>query len=59
MTNATMTRTGDKLTVEIDLSQDIGPSKTGKTLLIAKTAGAESVPGEDAARINLQVYRYR
>ena len=59
MQNATMTRTGDQLVITVDLSKGIGPSKSGKTILIAKTNGAESVPDSPDTKLNLQVYRYR
>jgi hypothetical protein len=48
MENVTHKVTGDKLVIEVDLSKKAlaaaRPSKTGKRLLIATTAGAEPVP---------------
>lgn len=58
MTNVDFDRDGDKLTITIDLSQDQGISKSGKSNIIASTGGAKSVPGHDA-KINLNVYTKR
>lgn len=45
-----------KLTIEIDLSKSLGPSSTGKTILIAKTGKSEQVaPG---VYLGLNLYRY-
>ena len=48
---------GDKLFVEIDLTKDFGPSKSGKTITIASTRGNQKIEGTDAI-IGLNVYRY-
>lgn len=48
----------DKLTIEVDLSQDFGKSKSGKTIIIASSYGAELVPHEKGVvSVNLNVYR--
>ena len=45
-----------KLTIEIDLTKDCGPSSSGKTILIAKTGRSEQVaPG---VYLGLNLYRY-
>ena len=44
------------LTIVVDLSQDLGPSKSGKTRIVATTAGNVSIPGNDA-KIGLNIYR--
>lgn len=36
---------GNRLTLEVDLSQELGPSTSGKTLLIASTQGNQAVDG--------------
>ena len=59
MNNVTMAVKGDKLTIEVDLSQDHGPSKSGKTIQIASTLGNKTVPDHDDVRIGLNVYRYK
>ncbi len=48
---------GDKLIVEIDLTKEFGPSKSGKTITIASTRGNHQVEGTDAI-IGLNVYKY-
>lgn len=35
---------GKKLVIEVDLTQDLGPSSSGKTNIIATTSGFVSVP---------------
>lgn len=46
---------GDILTIKVDLSKEIGPSASGKSMLVASTGGAVTVEG--GARVNLSVYR--
>ena len=41
MDNVEMTVTGDKLVITVDLSRPGVQSKTGKTILVASTHGAE------------------
>ena len=48
---------GDKLIIEIDLTKEFGPSKSGKTITIASTRGNKQVEGTDAI-IGLNVYKY-
>lgn len=45
---------GDRLTIVVDLSQSFGPSKSGKTTIIASTEGNAKV---DGVTIGLNVYR--
>lgn len=53
-----MTVKGNELTIVIDLSKDLGPSKSGKTNLIATTQGETQVQGaEGKVYANLNVYR--
>ena len=54
LTNAVTEVKGSLLTVVVDLSKDLGPSSTGKTLLIAK--GKEEIT--DGCFISLNAYRY-
>jgi len=44
------------LTITVDLSKDFGPSKSGKTIIIASTEGNKSIPGVDA-KIGLNIYK--
>jgi hypothetical protein len=48
---------GDKLIIDIDLTKEFGPSKSGKTITIASTRGNQQVESTDAI-IGLNVYKY-
>jgi hypothetical protein len=56
MKNVNMQVEGNTLTITVDISKDFGPSKSGKTRIIATTAGNIAVPGTDA-KIGLNIYR--
>jgi hypothetical protein len=56
MKNVEMTVLGDVLTLTIDLSKEFGPSKSGKTIIVASTEGNKSVPGR-VEKVGLNVYR--
>lgn len=56
MKNVEMSVEGDTLTITVDLSQEFGPSKSGKTTIIASTEGNKSVPGREE-KIGLNIYR--
>ena len=58
MKNVEMAVKGDILTITIDLSKTHGPSKSGKTIVIASTLGNKPVPNHDDARIGVNVYKY-
>lgn len=45
------------LTITVDLTQELGPSASGKSVIIASTEGNVDVPGVDATKIGLNVYR--
>lgn len=47
---------GDVLKLTVDLSKELGPSKSGKTIIIASTEGNQAVYGRDE-RIGLNVYK--
>ncbi len=53
--NITATIEGDKLTLVIDLGANIGVSKSGKSSMIATTAGNLTLPG--GVVIGVNVYR--
>ncbi|MDB9822956.1 hypothetical protein OAC89_04570 [Deltaproteobacteria bacterium] len=57
MKNIEMTVEGDTLIIKIDLTRDFGPSKSGKTVIVASTEGNVSVPDRDE-KIGLNIYRY-
>lgn len=52
---------GDKLTIQIDLGEEFGPSRTGKTIIIASTEGNAKIEreGESPIFLGLNVYRKR
>lgn len=54
LTNAATEVKGNTLKVTIDLGTDLGPSSTGKTMLIAK--GKEEV--KDGTFLSLNAYKY-
>lgn len=56
--NVDMRIEGKKLIIEVEMDQDFGPSKSGKTLIIASTEGSISAPGDENVKIGLNVYRY-
>lgn len=56
MKNVVMAVEGNTLAIEIDLSKDFGPSKSGKTIIVASTEGNKTVPGR-TEKIGLNVYR--
>lgn len=45
-----------KLTIEIDLTANHGPSKSGKTVIIATTEGNQKVDGTDVV-LGINCYR--
>ena len=57
MENVKMETKGNILTITVDLSQEHGLSKSGKSYSIASTLGSRAVPGHDSAKIGLNVYR--
>ncbi len=56
MKNVELEVEGDKLTVSVDLSKEFGPSKSGKTVIIASTVGNKRILGREE-RIGLNVYK--
>ena len=56
MKNITTTVKGNKLTIEIDLSKIFGPSKSGKTIIVASTEGNQKVEGTDVV-IGVNAYK--
>ena len=60
MQNVQMTVKGNVLTITVDLSQRLGPSASGKTEIIATTAGNATVPGQsEPIKVGLNVYTPR
>lgn len=57
MKNIEMSVEGEVLVIKVDLTKEFGPSKSGKTVIVASTEGNVSVPDRDE-KIGLNVYRY-
>jgi len=57
MKNVEMKVEHGKLIVTVDLAKDLGPSASGKSVMIATTEGNMDVPGEPDVKIGLNVYR--
>ena len=59
MRNVTMEVKGQNLIITVDLSKGFGPSKSGKTIIIASTDGPASIPAEQfkGVRVELNVYK--
>jgi hypothetical protein len=47
---------GSKLIIEIDMTQNYGPSKSGKSTIIATTSGNKSLAGTDLT-LGLSLYK--
>ena len=60
MKNVQMEVKGKNLIITVDLTQDHGPSKSGKTIVVASTLGNVNLPGEEFSHIKLglNVYKY-
>ncbi len=59
MTNVEINKTGSKLTVTVDLSKNSGPSKSGKSIVIASTEGNNLIDPEKKIYLGLNVYSLR
>ncbi|MGC8659581.1 MAG: hypothetical protein ACP5U1_10955 [Desulfomonilaceae bacterium] len=56
MKNVEFTVEGDTLTITVNLSAEFGPSKSGKTIIVASTEGNKTVPGR-TEKVGLNVYK--
>lgn len=56
MKNIVTKVTGNKLTIEVDLSKTFGPSKSGKTIIVASTEGNQKVEGTEVV-MGLNLYK--
>jgi len=56
MRNVKMAVKGNTLTITVDLAQELGPSKSGKTVLIASSDGNQPIPGTDA-KLGINIYK--
>jgi ABC-type molybdate transport system ATPase subunit len=57
MKNVDMIVNGNILEIKIDLTKNFGPSASGKTEIIATTAGNVSIPDNDDVKIGLNIYK--
>lgn len=57
MKNVEMNLDDNILTIKVDLSKEFGPSASGKTIIIASTEGNIAIPGNDDAKIGLNIYK--
>ena len=57
MQNITMKRAGRKLTVEFDLSRELGPSASGKVTMVATTRGFVAVPRSRSLFIGVHIFK--
>lgn len=57
MKNVETTVEHGKLIVTVDLSQELGSSASGKSVIIATTEGNIDVPGVPDVKFGLNVYR--
>jgi hypothetical protein len=58
MKNITIKVDGEIMKIEIDLAQDFGKSKSGKTLVVASSEGNVPVPDHPNMRLGINVYKY-
>ena len=56
MKNVQMSVKGNILTVTVDLSKEFGPSRTGKTVIVASTEGNVTVEGR-SEKVGLNVFK--
>ena len=57
MKNVKMSVKNNKLTIEVDLTQEFGKSASGKSIIIGSTEGNVDVDGADGVKIGLNVYK--
>jgi ABC-type uncharacterized transport system YnjBCD ATPase subunit len=56
MKNVKCSVKGDTLTITVNLKENHGPSASGKTTIIATTAGNLAVPGAETYTLGLNLY---
>ena len=59
MKNIDMAVSGNILTIKVDLSKNYGPSRSGKTTIIASTEGNVSIPTREDIKVGLNIYKTR
>lgn len=59
MENVQVQIKGNKLTITVDITKNLGKSKSGKTVKVASTGGFQTVSGNGKnVLVNLNVNRY-
>ena len=56
-TNVRIERDGDEVLIFINVTEDHGPSSTGKTRIVANTHGFITIPGVDGLKLNVTAVR--
>jgi len=59
MQNVEIKKTGTTLTITVDLAKNSGPSKSGKSIVIASTLGNALIDPEKKIYLGLNVYSTR
>lgn len=57
MLNIKMEVQGDELVIKVNLKEEFGKSKSGKSTIIATTAGNVSIPNHSDIHLGLNVYK--
>lgn len=57
MLNVKMEIQGDELIIKVNLKEEFGRSKSGKSTIIATTAGNVSIPNHSDIHLGLNVYK--
>jgi len=58
MKNVKMDVKNDELVIKVDLSKDLGPSKSGKTRTVATTNGNIPLMTHEGIKIGLNIYKH-
>ena len=57
MKNVKIDVQGDKLLIEVDLTQSFGLSGSGKSLIIGSSEGNVAIPGREDIKLGLNIYK--
>ena len=57
MKNVEMKVDNNILIIKVDLTQEFGPSSSGKNIIIASTEGNVAIPEMEGAKMGLNVYK--
>jgi len=57
--NVVISYEGNVMVIKVDLTKTFGPSKSGKTIIIASTEGNVTVGKDGQTKLGLNVYRGR